>query len=130
MSKGSQLLHYSVLFKTRSTLGKGFRTFVLDTSPYVTSSKASTRAKCLVTHYLDKFCSNYTCVQGTVDYINTFSTESQNRPITESQNHPSYNHRMFWIGSDLKAQRVPTLLSWAEILHIRSDCPEPHPTWT
>lgn len=41
LGKEGQLEHYSVLFKTGSTLGKNFRTFAPDASSPITNFKAA-----------------------------------------------------------------------------------------
>jgi len=47
----------------------------------------------------------------------------QNRRIKESQ-----NHRMVWVGRDLKDHLVPTPLPWAETPSTKPRCSKPHPT--
>ena len=39
------------------------------------------------------------------------------------------NHRMVWVGRDLKHHLVPTPLPWAGTLSTRPGCSELHPTW-
>jgi len=44
----------------------------------------------------------------------------------------SLNHRMVWVGRDLKDHLVPTTLPWAGTPYTRPGCSELHPTcpWT
>ncbi|GAB0189020.1 centromere protein C [Grus japonensis] len=41
-----------------------------------------------------------------------------------------WNHRMVWVGRDLKDHLVPTPLPWAGTPSTRPRCPKPHPTWS
>ena len=45
-------------------------------------------------------------------------------PFIESQ-----NHRMVWVGRDLKDHLFPTPLPWAGTSSTRPGCSELHPTW-
>jgi len=39
------------------------------------------------------------------------------------------NHRMVWVGRDLKDHLIPTPLPWAGTSSTRPGCPKPHPAW-
>jgi len=46
------------------------------------------------------------------------------RDITES-----WNHRIVWVGRDLKDHLVPTPLPWAGTAYTRPGCSKPYPAW-
>ena len=67
-----------------------------------------------------------TSTRGTLP--STKQTEHHVSSLIESQ-----NHRMAWVGRDLKDHEAPTLLPKAgpptSMFNTRPGCPGPHPTW-
>ena len=41
----------------------------------------------------------------------------------------SQNHRMIWVGRDLKGHLIPNCLPWAGTPSTRPDCSKPHLVW-
>lgn len=58
-----------------------------------------------------------------------FHRQSSHSSPRLSSGKTSWNHRIVWVGKDLKHHPVPNPLPWTGIPSTRQGCSEFHPTW-